>query len=108
MSSPKSCYTHPPLHSRYEAYDRVEGQAQIAERTQQLKDKENLSKKDRKEIDDEKQHQLQMRHRGVMQYKAARTSKWSKEGLKRTAGALKDKITGGNQDKDRNPVQTEA
>lgn len=43
-----------------------------------------------------------------MQYKAARTSKWSKEGLKKRAGALKDKITGGSQEKDRNVVESEA
>lgn len=85
----------------------MEGQAQIAERTQQLRENGDLSKKDQKEIDAEKQHQLQMRHRGVMQYKAARTAKWTKEGLKRKAGALKDKITGNGQDKDRNPVESE-
>ncbi|THG95827.1 hypothetical protein EW026_g5890 [Hermanssonia centrifuga] len=92
---------------RYEAYDRVEGQAQIAERTQKLKQNGELSRKDKKEIDDEKQHQLQMRHRGVMQYQAVRTSKWSKEGIKRRAEAIKDKITGNNS-KDRNPVDSEA
>lgn len=32
-----------PVRSRYEAYDRVEGQAQIAERTQQLQSKGDLS-----------------------------------------------------------------
>ena len=60
--------------SRYEAYDRVEGQAAIAEKTAQLNANGNgeLSKKDQKEIDNEKAHQLNMRHRGVMQYKAAR------------------------------------
>lgn len=95
--------------SRFEAYDRVEGQAQIAERTAQIQNKDDLTKGEKKEIDNEKQHQLQMRHRGVMQYQAARTSKWSKEGLKRRVGALKDKITG-NSDKDnhRGQVETEA
>lgn len=60
--------------SRYEAYDRTEGQAVIADKTAELKANGNgeLSKTDQKEIDSEKQHQLNMRHRGVMQYKAAR------------------------------------
>ena len=95
-------------YSRYEAYDRVEGQAQIAQRTQELQQDGEVSKKDQKELDDEKKRQLEMRHRGVMQYKAARTSKWSKEGLKRRAGAIKDKITGSGSDKSRSSVEAEA
>ena len=95
--------------SRYEAYDRVEGQARVAERTQQLQNKGDLSRKEQKEIDDAKARQLALRHRGVMQYKAARTAKWSKEGLRKRAGTLKDKITGGSQsNRDRNPVASEA
>ena len=43
-----------------------------------------------------------------MQYKAARTAKWSKEGIVKRAGALKNKITGGGQEKDRNPIESEA
>lgn len=93
--------------SRYEAYDRVEGQAAIAERTAQLSNKDDLSRKERKEIDAEKQHQLQMRHRGVMQYQAARTGKWSKEGLKKRMGSVKAKIMGSGE-KDRNQVESEA
>ena len=64
----------PPSYSRYEAYDRVEGQAAIAEKTARLKSEndEELSSSDKKEIEKEKTHQLNMRHRGVMQYKAAR------------------------------------
>ena len=97
-----------PFYSRYEAYDRVEGQAQIAERTAQIQNKDELSKADRKELDREKQHQLQMRHRGVMQYQAARTGKWSKEGLKRRVNSLKDKITGGSSsDNHKGTVETE-
>lgn len=42
-----------------------------------------------------------------MQYQAARTSKWSKEGLKKRVGAIKDKVTGGGS-KDRNQVESEA
>lgn len=95
------------LLSRYEAYDRVEGQAEIAERTAQLQNKDDLSRADRKEINAEKTHQLNMRHRGVMQYQAARTGKWSKEGLKRRVGAIKDKVMG-NGEKDRNQVESEA
>jgi len=92
---------------RYEAYDRVEGQAQVAERTAQLEADGDTSKQDRKEIEAEKKHQLQMRHRGVMQYKAARTGIWSKEGLKKRVGTLKEKITG-SQHNERNPVESEA
>ena len=95
------------LFSRYEAYDRVEGQAAIAERTAQLSNKDDLSRKDRKELDAEKKHQLQMRHRGVMQYQAARTAKWSKEGIKKRMGNVKAKILG-NGEKDRNQVESEA
>lgn len=50
-----------------------------------------------------------MRHRGVMQYQPVRTAKWSKEGLKKRVGALKDKITGnGDRDNHRGKVETEA
>lgn len=58
--------------SRYEAYDRVEGQAALAERTAQMKADGEITKKEQKEIDAEKEHQLKMRHRGVMQYQSAR------------------------------------
>lgn len=97
--------THPS--SRYEAYDRVEGQAAIAERTAELSNKDDLTRKERKEIDAEKQHQLAMRHRGVMQYQPARTGKWTKEGLKRRMGSVKAKIMG-NGEKDRGQVESEA
>jgi hypothetical protein len=50
-----------------------------------------------------------MRHRGVMQYQAVRTSKWSKEGIKKRVSLLKDKITGGgSSDNHRGTVETEA
>jgi hypothetical protein len=58
--------------SRYEAYDRVEGQAMLAERTAELKADGDISRSDQKAINAEKKHQLQMRHRGVMQFQAAR------------------------------------
>ncbi|EKM56362.1 uncharacterized protein PHACADRAFT_172085 [Phanerochaete carnosa HHB-10118-sp] len=101
--------TQPDKH-RYEAYDRVEGQAQIAERTAQIENKDDLSKGERKQLEDEKQHQLAMRHRGVMQYQAARTGKWSKEGLKKRVSKIKGKITGGgDSDNNRgNTVEAEA
>ncbi|KAL4244032.1 hypothetical protein ABKN59_010294 [Abortiporus biennis] len=87
---------------RFEAYDRVEGQAAVAERTANLgANGEEPSKQERKEVDAAKKHQLEMRHRGVMQYKPVRTAKWSKEGIKARAHSLKNKITG---DKDRDPV----
>ena len=73
-----------------------------------MQNKGDLSRKEQKEIDDAKARQLALRHRGVMQYKAARTAKWSKEGLRKRAGTLKDKITGGSQsNRDRNPVASE-
>lgn len=58
--------------SRFEAYDRVEGQEAIAERTAQAGENGEPSKKERKEMQSEKTHQLNMRHRGVMQYKPVR------------------------------------
>ena len=99
-----------PSCSRFEAYDRVEGQAQIAERTAQIQNKDDLTKSEKKELDAEKQHQLAMRHRGVMQYQPARTGKWSKEGLKKRVSKIKDKITGGGDNGSHrdNTVETEA
>ena len=49
-----------------------------------------------------------MRHRGVMQYQAARTGKWSKAGLKKRVSAIKDKMTGSGGSKDRSQVESEA
>lgn len=48
-----------------------------------------------------------MRHRGVMQYQAARTGKWTKEGIKKRMGTVKAKILGGG-DKERSQVESEA
>ena len=42
-----------------------------------------------------------------MQYQAARTAKWSKEGIKKRMGNVKAKILG-NGEKDRNQVESEA
>jgi hypothetical protein len=88
--------------SRYEAYDRVEGQAQLAEKTAQLGADGEISKSDQKQIDAEKKHQLQMRHRGVMQFAPVRTATWTKQGIKARASRLKAKITGGDSE----PKQT--
>ncbi|KAK7679648.1 hypothetical protein QCA50_017360 [Cerrena zonata] len=97
--------TRPDKH-RYEAYDRVEGQEAIAERTARIGDNDELSSKEKKELQAEKTHQLNMRHRGVMQYKPVRTAKWAKEGLRKRVHIIKNKITG---DKDREPtVESEA
>ncbi|TFK47021.1 hypothetical protein OE88DRAFT_1666844 [Heliocybe sulcata] len=91
---------------RYEAYDRVEGQKAIAERTAELGANGNADKKEKKAVEDERKHQLAMRHRGVMQYQPARTALWSKEGVKARARKVKNAITG---TKDREPtVESEA
>jgi hypothetical protein len=86
--------THVLPSSRYEAFDRVDGQAQLAEKNAQLGDDGEISKSDKKALDTEKKHQLQMRHRGVMQFTPVRTAAWSKQGIKDRAHRLKAKITG--------------
>ncbi|EPQ58830.1 hypothetical protein GLOTRDRAFT_54343 [Gloeophyllum trabeum ATCC 11539] len=103
---------HEPLQTsreeqhRYEAYDRVEGQERIAERTAQVKENGEDDRKVKQGIEEERKHQLAMRHRGVMQFKPARTALWSKEGIKKRAKSIKNTITG---NKDREPtVETEA
>jgi hypothetical protein len=84
-----------PARSRFEAYDRVEGQAALAEKTAALgADGAPPSKAQQKEVDQERAHQLAMRHRGVMQFAPARTALWSKQGIKSRASRLKAKITG--------------
>jgi hypothetical protein len=80
--------------SRYEAYDRVEGQAQLAEKVAALGDDGEISKSDQKQIDAEKKHQLQMRHRGVMQFAPVRSAAWTKQGIKQRASRFKAKLTG--------------
>lgn len=79
-----------------------------------MKEDGEITKQEQKAIDAEKQHQLKMRHRGVMQYQpvrsvvtfrtlfyhvsrldiSSRTAKWTKEGIKKRAQTLKNKITG--------------
>ncbi|EIN09925.1 hypothetical protein PUNSTDRAFT_143315 [Punctularia strigosozonata HHB-11173 SS5] len=91
---------------RYEAYDRVEGSAVIAAKNAHANDDGVIDPKEAKALKQEKTHQLNMRHRGVMQYAPVRTAKWSKEGLVRRAKTIKDKISG---NKSREPtVETEA
>lgn len=85
--------TRPDKH-RYEAYDRVEGQAQVAERNAHAADDGVIDRSERKQIEQEKKHQLHMRHRGIMQHKPARTAVWSSEGLRRRARSIKEAITG--------------
>jgi hypothetical protein len=58
--------------SRYEAYDRVEGSARIAEANAHAGDDGVIDRKEAKALKEEKNHQLNMRHRGVMQYQAVR------------------------------------
>jgi len=91
---------------RYEAYDRVEGQQAIADRTAQLGANGEVDQKEKKDLEEERKHQLAMRHRGVMQFQPARTALWSKEGVKARARKVKNAITG---NKDREPtVESEA
>lgn len=79
---------------RYEAFDRVEGQAILAEKNAHVYDDGVVDKQEKKALDGEKKHQLQMRHRGVMQFTPVRTAGWSKQGIKDRASRLKDKLTG--------------
>jgi len=81
---------------RYEAYDRVDGQAQLAEKNAHAFDDGKIDKKEAKALEAEKKHQLGMRHRGVMQFQPVRTAAWSKQGIKDRASRLKAKITGDN------------
>lgn len=58
--------------SRYEAYDRVEGSAVLASKNAHADDDGKIDRSEAKALKEEKNHQLNMRHRGVMQYQAVR------------------------------------
>jgi hypothetical protein len=92
---------------RYEAFECVEGQAALAEENAQRVDENGeLPKKDQKAMENEKKRQLQLRHRGVMQFAPVRTATWSKQGIKQRMHNFKNILTG---DKDRKPtVESEA
>ncbi|KAI5450049.1 hypothetical protein NCC49_003811 [Naganishia albida] len=65
-----------------EAYDRVEGEAEIAVKNSHANDDGVIDKKERKSIDDAHRRQLEARGRGPAQFKAYRQAKWMKNGLK--------------------------
>ncbi|KAG9019015.1 hypothetical protein FRB90_007187 [Tulasnella sp. 427] len=66
----------------FEAYDHIEGEAQVAEKLAHAGDDGVIDKQERKEIKAANQRQLENRQRGVAGYKPYRTMKWIKQGIK--------------------------
>lgn len=84
-----------------EAYDHVEGEAEIAEKQAHFDDDGVIDKRERKELDKAHKRQLESRGRGPAQIKAYRTGKWMAKGIKERLPFGKDKT--------REPtIQTEA
>ncbi|KAK4703048.1 hypothetical protein P7C70_g3172, partial [Phenoliferia sp. Uapishka_3] len=81
----------------FETYDRVEGQAASAESNSHAKDDGVVDKEEQRAIDKAHKKQLETRHRGVMQFRAARTGTWAKDGVKDRMRNLKDKLTGNSK-----------
>ncbi|KAH8835959.1 hypothetical protein DL96DRAFT_1809735 [Flagelloscypha sp. PMI_526] len=93
---------------RFEAYTRVEGQARTAEKNSHAMDDGVLDRKEKRALAAEKTRQLHMRHRGIMQYQAARTGLWAKEGVQRRFTTLRHKVTGSGSHSRRPTVESEA
>ncbi|WWD22673.1 hypothetical protein CI109_107166 [Kwoniella shandongensis] len=84
-----------------EAYDHIEGEAEIARKQATYDDDGVIDKKEKKDIDRAHKRQLESRGRGPAQVKAYRSAKWMLKGVK-------DRLPGGKS-KTREPtVQTEA
>ncbi|OXC65474.1 hypothetical protein AYX13_05483 [Cryptococcus neoformans] len=84
-----------------EAYDHIEGEAEVARKQTHFADDGVIDKHEQKEIDKAHKRQLQSRERGPAQVKAYRSAKWMTKGIK-------DRLPG-NKPKTREPtVQTEA
>ncbi|KIO34237.1 hypothetical protein M407DRAFT_3653 [Tulasnella calospora MUT 4182] len=66
----------------FEAYDHIEGEAQVAERLAHADDDGVIDKQERKSIKAAHDRQLENRQRGVAGYKPYRTMKWIKQGIK--------------------------
>ncbi|KAG8895983.1 hypothetical protein FRC00_006666, partial [Tulasnella sp. 408] len=66
----------------FEAYDHIEGEAQVAERLAHAGDDGVIDKQERKAINAAHERQLENRQRGVAGYKPYRTMKWIKQGIK--------------------------
>lgn len=82
----------------FESWDRVLGQSKQSEVNSHAMDDGVIDKEEQRAIDKAHQKALYARHRGVMQYKAVRTAKWSKDGLKSRVKALKNAITGSGKE----------
>jgi len=84
-----------------EAYDHVEGEAEIAQKQAHFADDGIIDKEEKKKMDKAHKRQLESRGRGLAQVKAYRSLKWMGKGVK-------DRLPGGKP-KTREPtVQTEA
>ncbi|ODN73711.1 hypothetical protein, variant 1, partial [Cryptococcus amylolentus CBS 6039] len=84
-----------------EAYDHIEGEAELARKQAHFADDGIIDKHEKKELDKAHKRQLASRERGPAQVKAYRSAKWMVKGVK-------DRLPG-NQPKTREPsVQTEA
>jgi len=84
-----------------EAYDHVEGEAELAQKQARFDDDGVIDKHEQKEIDRAHKRQLESRGRGPAQVKAYRSLKWGIRGIK-------DRLPG-QKSKTREPsVQTEA
>ncbi|KAG8895417.1 hypothetical protein FRC01_012379 [Tulasnella sp. 417] len=66
----------------FEAYDHIEGEAQVAEKLSHAGDDGVIDKQERKAIKAAHDRQLENRQRGVAGYKPYRTMKWIKQGIK--------------------------
>lgn len=65
-----------------EAYDHIEGEAEIARKQTHFADDGVIDKHEQKEIDKAHKRQLQSRERGPAQVKAYRSAKWMAKGIK--------------------------
>lgn len=65
-----------------EAYDHIEGEAEVARKQTHFADDGVIDKHEKKEIDKAHKRQLQSRERGPAQVKAYRSAKWMTKGIK--------------------------
>jgi len=78
----------------FEAYDRVDGMAEVARKNAHFEDDAVIDKKEKKEIERARKKELESRQRGVAQFKPYRTGKWMKDGLKLRGKKIKNAIVG--------------
>ncbi|WVR03079.1 hypothetical protein IAU60_000068 [Kwoniella sp. DSM 27419] len=84
-----------------EAYDHIEGEAEIARKQEKFDDDGVIDKHEQKEIDRAHKRQLESRGRGPAQVKAYRSAKWMLRGIK-------DRLPGNNPHTREPTIQTEA